>query len=485
MYDRNHDSAWYSFPQTVSPMPEDSAPDRPGNLRADAVADRIRNQIARGELAGGDRLESLRAYARLCGCAKNTVVAAYERLVEEGLIEPRRGAGYFVTGQRRLPARDAWAPSMVKALSLFGVHDAMQPLPPHSPADGLPPSAWLEPCRLDRYLQKVGRSGLGTVFRTGDPLGYEPLRQHLARRLQDVGVRVDPSNIVLTHGAFHALDLMIRLWVRPGDTVLVDAPGFYPTVNMLRRHGARIVGIRRTVDGPDLDQLTRVLARSTAKLYFTQSVAHNPTGTDITPRVARELVSLASARGVRVVDDDAFADYKPASALRLGSLDQLEGSVYVGSFSKSVSSLLRAGFIAANEEDARLLVDLKMVTALNTSQYVERALDAIITEGRFQRHVFQLQKTARGATRKAAAALDTLGAEIMHVPQASLYLWARFPGVTDSVDFAQKVAAHGCVLAPGAMFYPTSELTPWLRFNVGYTSEPSVSDALRAALSIR
>lgn len=465
-----------------------AAPGRPGGLRSETVAARIREQIARGELAAGDKLESLRDYARVCGCAKNTVVDAYERLVEEGLIEPRRGAGYFVIGPRRASASDAWRPAMVRALGGLGVavgsNDTPHHHPAHSPADGLPPSAWLEPCRLDRYLQKVGRSGLGTVFRTGDPRGYEPLRQHLARRLQAFGIGIDASCIVLTHGAFQAVDLIIRQWVRPGDTVLVDAPGFYPTVNKLKLQGARIVGIPRLADGPDVRQLARVAARSRARLFFTQSVAHNPTGTDISADVAREVVRIAQAHGLLLVDDDALADFKPATAQRLSALDQLDGSVYVGSFAKSISSLLRVGFVACSAERARLLLNMKTVTSLNSSQYVERAVDAIITEGRFQRHVFQLQKRARAATRQAAQALNILGAEIFHLPKETLYLWARFPGVPDSVALAQRLAERGVILAPGTMFYPDARSSPWFRVNVAFMHERQTVDAIRATLAM-
>lgn len=449
---------------------------------SEQTADQIRLQIAGGHLLAGTKLPSLRDYAQLRGVAKNTVVEAYEQLVADGLIEPRRGSGYYVTGAMGAPlSAESWAPALDHALASVGIDRSAFHAGGGGPSvgEGLPPSDWLASCRLDRYMQKIGRSGLGSVFRYGDPYGYLPLRQNIVRKLQGYGIQAHAHQIILTQGAYQAVDIVIRHFVRPGDEVLVDVPGFYPTYNKLKLQGARIIGIPRTPDGPDLDQLRKALKTKKAKLFFTQSTCQNPTGSDIAPGIANELMNLTSAAGVTLVDDDALADFKPAQCLRLSSLDQLANTIYVGSFSKSLSSVVRVGFLACAPELARQLVDVKTILSLNSSPYAERTVDAVITEGRFQRHVIDLQNRTKLAAQKAVEVLKQHGATIFCTPEHTLYLWVQFPGILNSTEFARKMLAFGVTLAPGSIFLPESDKrSPWFRFNVGFTSNEENTSAI-------
>jgi DNA-binding transcriptional MocR family regulator len=196
------------------------------------IAHQIRSEIANGQLPHGSKMPSLRNFSQHRNVAKNTVVTAYEELVADGFIEPRKGSGFFVRGLRRPPvSAESWAPALDHALAGVGIdrsalHESGKAI---SVGEGLPPSEWLANCRLDRYMQKIARSGLGTVFRYGDPFGYLPLRQSIARKLQAYGINTFPNQIILTQGAYQAVDIVVRHLVKPGDNVLVDMPGFYPT----------------------------------------------------------------------------------------------------------------------------------------------------------------------------------------------------------------------------------------------------------------
>ncbi|MCD0502012.1 PLP-dependent aminotransferase family protein [Bordetella petrii] len=437
------------------------------------IADQIRLQIARGHFMPESKLPSLRTYAQLQGVAKNTVVQAFELLVEEGVLEPRRGSGYYVTGARGAPlSADSWAPALDQALAAVGIDRSQFHALGGSPSmgDGLPPSEWLSTCRLDRYMQKIGRSGLGTIFRYGDPFGYLPLRQSIARKLDAYGIRAQTDQIILTQGSYQAVDIVIRRFVRSGDAVLIDVPGFYPTYNKLRLQGANIVGIPRNPDGPDLAALSRAIKKFRPRLFLTQSTGHNPTGSDITKEAATEVMSLASQAGMLVLDDDALADFKPPRCLRLARLDrEFDHSIYVGSFSKSLSSVVRVGFLVCAPALARELVEVKTTLSLNSSPYAERTVEAVITEGRFERHVVDLQNRARRATQYALAMFEQHGATVFCSPQSTLFLWARLPGINDATAFAKRLLERGITLAPGAIFQPdSSQRSPWFRFNVGF-----------------
>jgi DNA-binding transcriptional MocR family regulator len=206
------------------------------------------------------------------------------------------------------------------------------------------------------------------------------------------------------------------------------------------------------------------------RLFFTQSVGHNPTATDTSAFKAYRILQLAEAHDTMIVEDDAFADLRPRSLTRIATLDQLRRTIYIGSFSKSVSAALRVGFLACNASLASDLADVKMLIHVSSSEYCERTLDAIVSDGHFLRHTNQIQEKLRRATESATRALKKLGADIFKESDQSLYLWAALPEWPDSMKLAQALLERSVTLAPGAVFSPVRQ-----RFARGCAIDPSPS----------
>jgi DNA-binding transcriptional MocR family regulator len=454
---------------------------------ATSLADSIARQIAEGALKAGDKLPSLRELAGLHNYAKNTVVAAFEMLVGRGLVEPRRGSGYYVKEASKRPGQDPQddaTGTLGRAMDIVWMMREQFKSQANALAvgDGFPPVEWLSDVRLDKYHHQVVRTGLGSLFRYGTRYGYGPLRDQLVGKLADIGIGAEQQQILMTHGANDALDLVIRYFVPPGAVVLVDDPGYYLLHGKLKLAGARIVGVPRMPDGPDLAALESLLMAHRPRLFFTQSVAHNPTGSDTSPAKAFRILQLAQAHNLMIVENDALADFKPMASARLSSLDQLERTIYIGSFSKSFSAALRVGFIACGADLASDLADLKALIHATSSEYSERTLHVMLGEGRYQRHVLRLRDRLGAATEQALALLHKLGATVFCRTPHSLYLWARMPGVDDSLDLARELMPRGIIMAPGRIFcVDSASASPWSRFNVGALADLRVQQALRKA----
>ncbi|ACO79762.1 regulatory protein GntR [Azotobacter vinelandii CA] len=450
---------------------------------AQQVADSVERQIHEGVLKVGDRLPSLREYMRLHGHSKNTVITAYELLASKGLVEARHGQGFFVRAAPVNTAEPDEALPYARAMdTIWMMRQQFVREPGQAPlGEGFPPVSWLQDMRLDRFTKQVMRSGAGSLFRYGNRLGNPALRQSLVRKLASYAISTTPRQIVTTHGANHALDLIIRRFVAPGDSVLVENPGYYPLFGKLQLQGARMLSVPRLPDGPDMVALEALLRTERPRLFFIQSIGHNPTGSDISPAKAHQLLQLAERHDLILVEDDALADFKPSSSLKVSALDQLRRSLYIGSFSKSVSAALRVGYIAGSKEMIDELADLKMLLHTSSSELCERTVDVILSEGHFLRHLTRLQDRVREATLHGLNVLDELGVEVFCRPEQSLYLWARFPGVWDSSLFTQEVQAQGLTLAPGAIFKTDQKApTPWTRLNVAYVGEPLFAQCIRS-----
>ena len=349
--------------------------------------------------------------------------------------------------------------------------------------DGFPPVDWLADMRLDRYHQKVVRTGLGSLFRYGSRYGYAPLRDSLVRKLGNLGLQTSPNQLVLTHGANEAMDLVIRYFLPPGGTVLVDEPGYYPLFGKLKLAGARMIGVPRLPDGPDVVALDAILQRERPRLFFTQSQAHNPTGSDVSAAKADKVLQLAERYNLLIVEDDPLADFKPTSAVRLSTLDQLERTIYIGSFSKSFSASLRVGFIACNDALASDLADLKALIHVSGSEYCERMVDVMLREGHYERHLVRLRQKLGQATAQALDWLDHTGCEVFARSSQSLYLWVSMPGFNDTLQLAEQLIAKKLTMAPGRVFLvdPT-QVSRWARFNVSVMQDPRFRPAIEPLL---
>ena len=246
--------------------------------------------------------------------AKNTLVEAYERLVAIGYIRAERGSGFYVCDLSS-KSQDARPPHVVQAVDLIWLlREQLEQNYAVRVGDGRPPQAWMEGSELGRHLRplELRTRPVGEGYST--PCGYPPLRERIAVMLGERAIKVSASQILLTAGANHALDVLIRHLTQPGDTVLVDSPGYYPLFGKLRLAMVDVVGVHRTAEGPDCDDLAAKAERSKAKVFFTQSLAQNPTGNSISISCAHRVLQVASRFGISVVDDDPFSDLFPPPA---------------------------------------------------------------------------------------------------------------------------------------------------------------------------
>lgn len=438
----------------------------------------ITHAIDQGLLLPGKRLPAIRRAALEYGVSKNTVVEAYDRLVARGHLEARRGSGFFVRTAGAGPGlmEAVAAPHVVEAVDLVTLlREQLQQVHTVRVGDGRPPAGWMEESELGRHLRpSLSRQGTPVSHGYGDPLGYAPLRNALALALSERSVQAGPNQVLLTFGANHGLDLIIRHLLVPGDRVLIDSPGYYPLFGKLRLAGMDVIGVKRQADGPDLDDLARQIATHSPKIFFTQSLAHNPTGGSISLPVAHNLLQIAARAGLYVVEDDPFGDVLPATQPRLAALDQLDRVIYIGTFSKTLSASLRIGYIAASLKLANALANMKMLTVVNSSGYLERMVSDLIAAGQYRHHLRRLRERIDRASLRARTTLERLNLPIMAPPSGGYYLWTELPEGIDDLALARRASQQGIFIAPGSVFFPERDKTrPGMRINIAYADDPA------------
>jgi DNA-binding transcriptional MocR family regulator len=430
----------------------------------------VRRHIDGRLLRAGSRLPSIRALASHQHVSRFTVVEAYDRLVASGYVESRRGSGFYVATPAVPDSATERSGNLDRAIDVANLIAELCSDDSRATfaadrlfAGGCLPNDWLEGSGIRRYARLAAARGPELVD-FGTTLGHRPLREAVARKLVDLGIGVPADQVLLTNGVTHGFDLVIRYLVAPGDTVLVDDPGYYNLFGHLKLAGARLLPVPRGPNGPDLGVLAALATAHRPKTYFTMSVLNNPTCTNIEPAVAHRLLQLAAQHRFYLVEDDVFADFAEHAPPRLAALDRLERTFYLGSFSKTLSGSFRSGFLVAAPDAVDALSRMKLLTGLTTPTFAERLVHEMLVGGQYRKHVARIRDKLAARRARMAHALERAGWTLQSMPDAGLFLWARHPGVDDSLWFAQGARRLGLTLAPGASFRPLLDESPWMRF---------------------
>lgn len=474
----------------MATQPDDLAPLERGALStlAEQLAQWFAARIHARALAAGARLPSVRDAARRHGLAPSTVVAAYDLLQAQGLVEARAQRGFFVRGHdtpalprsaapaKRAPPLDAAA--LVR--SMFE-HQGERAL---SPGIGTLPADWLDLSLLHSALRRAMAEDARDPqsLRYGDPAGDARLRAALTQRLAHLGIAADPAQVVTTAGATAALDIASHLLLAPGDSVLVDEPGWPVEFARLAQMGVKCVPIPRAADGPDRDAMRRALegrrGADKPRCYITVSVLHNPTGGSITLAAAHEVLKLAEAHDLTIVEDDTYAWLANPQAPRLATLDQLQRTVYISGFSKIIAPGWRVGFLAASPALAERAIRRKLLTTLAAPGLEERALAITLEQGVLRRHAERMTQRLAAARTRTVRLAQEAGFSFATPPQG-LFGWLECGVDTDRL--ATLLHGQGWLLAPGSLFHATPRPSTRMRINFAATQEARLWRALREA----
>jgi len=446
-----------------------------------SVAARIDDRLLRS----GARMPSIRQFASSHGVSPFTVVGAYDKLVARGYLESRRGAGFFIRDRAPLQAPIAERVAAAAPVRegppaldvVWLVRNMFRPGPhQYMPGTGVLPADWLDGQSIANALRAISRQHSGLLLNYGVPQGYLPLRQQLQHRLAELEIGATPEQIVTTAGVTQALDMVAREFTRPGDTVFVDDPAWFLMFGSFAALGARVIGIPRLADGPDIARLAELAAIHKPRLYVINSVLHNPSSTSLSAAKAFQVLRIAEEHGITVVEDDIYCDLHPGSAVqpatRLAALDQLQRVIYLGGFSKTMAANLRVGFIATSAEMALRLADRKMLQTLTTSDIGERVVHKVLSEGSYRKHTERMRTRLDGLRARTVRQLEQVGLQIVSAPPAGMFVWVD--AGCDTNVLTEKAMAEGLLLAPGSLFSPSQLPSTHMRLNIAALQAPEI-----------
>jgi DNA-binding transcriptional MocR family regulator len=251
--------------------------------------------------------------------------------------------------------------------------------------------------------------------------------------------------------------------------VVVESPGYPLLFDLLRLHGIRMLEVPRTPCGPDVIALQALLLKHQPRGLFINSFYQNPTGSSLTLTVAQRVLQLAKTHGVLVIEDDVYADLHGSPGTRLAALD--DSVIYVSSYSKTLSSSLRVGFVVAGAEQIARLAQVKMISSMGASRFCESVLACLLANGAYRKLV-QRQRQRLNSDRMAALQLlEDADWEVFGKPLGGLFIWAR-SRMTDYAGVRTQAQRFGVLLSSTTAFSPGGVANDWQRINVAYACDP-------------
>ncbi len=315
----------------------------------------------------------------------------------------------------------------------------------------------------------------------GPLMGLDDLREEIRRYVAEDGILAQSENVLVTYGAKSALDLACRVFVEPGDRVIVTRPSYMTAIHIMRTHNVQFVDVGQDQDGLVIGELEEKLERFEAnaepmpKLLFDVPDFHNPTGVTTSLARRRELLGLARRYNFVICEDDPYRrirfEGEPVPPIK--SLDTTGHVISLGTVSKTLAPGLRVGWAIGDAGVVRRMAMQKADGGSNT--FAQRIVVQLMRSNKISQHVVELTDKMRIHRDAIAAALAEHMPEVSYrVPAGGYFLWVRLPERDDAERVVELGIRNGVEATPGRLSFPADDPGNFLRLAYSFVDEDHI-----------
>lgn len=458
--------------------------------RGRQIVFQIRGLIQEGHLKPGECLPSTRRLGEQLGLHRSTVAEAYHELWALGWVDLRPGAlprvrrrGALVAQAPQRPEAFPWAERLAQPL----LHQEGPVAIPEGTISfanlGLDPRLMpLEP--FARSMKAVLRRQGARLLDYGESQGLASFRECLSHRMGQHGVLAAPEEVLVTQGAQHALDLVLRGLTRPGDSILVESPTYDQMLKLLALHQVRPLAIPTGDEGLDLPALEALIQKERPALLYTMPSFQNPTGRCLSQAQREGLLALGERMSLPILEDgfEEEMKYFGRPMLPLKSMDRSGLVLYAGTFSKALFPGLRLGWLAGSRTCIDALTALRKATDLCPPPLLQAALEDFIQKGHLDQHLARLHRTFR---RRMDTCLTALRRELdpkqvsWDPPTGGYLIWLELENLPAFLDLETELLSYGIRVRKGSRFYPDGQVhRPFIRLSISNLDEAEITEGI-------
>ncbi|MBC8062972.1 MAG: PLP-dependent aminotransferase family protein [Clostridiaceae bacterium] len=462
------------------------------------VKNQIKNMIISGALPADFNLPSERTLSADLKLNRSTIVKAYSDLKAEGFVESYVGKGTVILAQlsKDKSAEKTYIPplrwnqlesrlfkrnneqTITNMLSIFEKDKII------SFASGIPSE--------DSYpMEKFGELQVDMLKKYKEklfmPVGVEgssELKTAIKGLLNAKDIIVTLKQLIITTGSQQGIDFWGKLFIEPGDIVIVEEPTFTGAIQTFEAYGARIIGIPIDETGMDLNILETCLLKYRPKFIYCQPTFHNPTGITMSLQKRKELLKLAYYYQIPILEDDPYSEirFEGEHLPTLKALDTHDYVVYLSSFSKTLSFSLRVGFIAGNESVLNRITGFKQLSDIQTNTQAQYFVSEFINSGYYKTHLDFIKNKYKKKCDLMVALLSQSKIQglKLQVPQGGYFLWCKLPDTLRLSELIENASSYGILIMPGDVFYPNGVIgESYIRLNFSYPSEKDITEGVK------
>ena len=345
---------------------------------------------------------------------------------------------------------------------------------------------------VERVLTRQGTKAL--QYSTTE--GYQPLREYIVNKMAQYGIEATSENIIITSGSQQALDILGKVFINPGDTILTERPTYLGALQAWRAYQAKFVSVPIDHDGLRTGMLEQTFMAQPKFMYILPNF-QNPSGVTLPLGRRWEIVALAEQYGIPIIEDDPYGelrfegehmsplvvlDAKKLSPFGKNGRSLAHGNViYLSTFSKTLAPGLRLGWIVAPKQVIQRCVTAKQGMDLHTSSFTQMVAYEVVQNGFLQRHARRIRQVYHERRDVMLAAMERYFPQNVHWtrPQGGLFLWVTLPPQVDAGVVLETAVANQVAFVPGTSFHPDGSGHNTFRLNFSNAQPEQIEVGIR------
>ena len=314
--------------------------------------------------------------------------------------------------------------------------------------------------------------------------GYTPLREKIASRMKVFGIETKADDILITNGSQQGLDFSGKIFVNPGDVVIVESPSYLGAINAFKAYECTFIEAKTDSEGMVIEDLERIMAENdTVKMIYVIPDFQNPSGRSWSLERRKQFMQVIEKHDIPVIEDNPYGELRFEGEMlpSLKSMDNQGKVVFLGTFSKTFAPGLRIGWVNADSEILSKYILVKQGADLQSNSMSQRELDEYLNEYDLNEHIEKIKKVYKV---RRDLMLDTMkehfpeGLEYTH-PQGGLFTWVVLPEYMNARELMTKAVERNVAFVPGGSFFPNGGRENTMRLNSSNMSDEKIVEGIK------
>ncbi|MCK9151279.1 PLP-dependent aminotransferase family protein [Methanobacterium alcaliphilum] len=311
--------------------------------------------------------------------------------------------------------------------------------------------------------------------------GYTPLRKYIAERYSSQGLNVNEDEILITNGSQQCLDLVGKVFLDKGDTVLLEKPTYLAAIQAFSLYEVQFKSVRLLEDGVDIDEMENMLSTENIKLFYAVTNFQNPTGITYSNNKRKKLAKLMRDYDTILIEDNPYGEIRFMGSSIPPVKSYLDEGILFGSFSKIVSPGMRLGWIVAREKVMEKLIIAKQASDLHSNYFTQRIVYQYLNTNPVDEHIQKIRNLYKKQRNLMIKMIEEhFPPQVKYTqPEGGMFLWVTLPEGTSSLELFDRAIEENVAFVPGQAFFAEGNGENTMRLNFTNSDDKGIEEGIK------